>query len=302
MRVFLTGASGYVGSAIVPELIDAGHRVLGLARSDAAAAAIAAAGAEVHRGDLEDLGGLRAAAEACDGVVHTAFVHDFSDIAESGRTDLRAVSALGDALAGSGRPLVVTSGTAALPPGGPGTERDAPDRGGAGAHRIASEDAALALARRGVRASVVRLSPSVHDEDDRHGFVPMLVETARASGVSGYVGDGANRWPAVHRRDAARLYRLALESAPPAAVLHAVGDGGVATRAIAEAIGRGLDVPVASIPADEAGAHFGWLAAFFASDIPASSALTQELLGWEPTHPGLIEDLGEGHYFATPRV
>jgi nucleoside-diphosphate-sugar epimerase len=294
MRVFLTGASGFIGSAIVPELIGAGHQVLGLARSDAAAAAVAAAGAEVHRGALDDLDSLRAGAAASDGVIHTAFIHDFSDMPASARTDLRAIETLGAELAGSDRPLVITSGTAALPAGRVGTESDEPDRTSAGAHRIPSEDAVLALATRGVRSSVVRPAPSVHGEGD-HGFVPILIGIARDKGVSGYVGDGANRWPAVHRLDAARLYRLAVESAPAGSILHAVAEEGVPTRDIAEVIGRHLDLPVAAVEPE----HFGWLGGFFAADIRASSGLTRELLGWQPTHPGLIEDLDQGHYFAS---
>jgi nucleoside-diphosphate-sugar epimerase len=292
MRVLLTGASGFIGSAIVPELLGAGHQVVGLARSDASAAAVAAAGAEVHRGALDDLDSLRAGAAAADGVIHTAFIHDFSDMPASARTDLRAIETLGAALEGSDRPLVITSGVAVLPVGGAGTERDEPDRGSAGAHRIASEDAALALAARGVRSSVVRPAPSVHGEGD-HGFVAALIGIARETGVSGYVGDGANRWPAVHRLDTARLYRLAVESAPAGSVLHAVAEEGVPTREIAEVIGRHLDLPMAAVAPE----HFGWLGGFFAADLRASSALTRELLGWEPAHLGLIEDLEQGHYF-----
>jgi nucleoside-diphosphate-sugar epimerase len=292
MRVLLTGASGFIGSAIVPELLGAGHPVVGLARSDASAAAVAAAGAEVHRGALDDLDSLRAGAAAADGVIHTAFIHDFSDMPASARTDLRAIETLGAALEGSDRPLVITSGVAVLPVGGAGTERDEPDRGSAGAHRIASEDAALALAARGVRSSVVRPAPSVHGEGD-HGFVAALIGIARETGVSGYVGDGANRWPAVHRLDTARLYRLAVESAPAGSVLHAVAEEGVPTREIAEVIGRHLDLPMAAVAPE----HFGWLGGFFAADLRASSALTRELLGWEPAHLGLIEDLEQGHYF-----
>lgn len=295
MRVFVTGASGFIGSAIVPELIGAGHEVVGLARSNASAAALTAAGARVHLGSLDDLDSLRAGAAASDGVIHTAFIHDFSDIAASGRADLRAVETLGAALEGSGRPLVVTSGTAVLTPGRPGTEEDAPDPGSAGVHRIPSERATLALASRGVRSAVVRLPPSVHGEGD-HGFVSMLIGTARTTGVSGFVGDGSNRWPAVHRLDAARLFRLALEGAPAGSVLHGAAEEGVSTREIADAIGRGLGAPVSSVPPD----HFGWLAAFFAADVPASSALTRGRTGWRPTHPGLIDDLGLGHYFREP--
>jgi nucleoside-diphosphate-sugar epimerase len=297
MRVFVTGASGFVGSAVVPELIGAGHEVVGLARSDAAAAALAAAGAEVRRGDLTDLDSLRSGAAGVDGVVHLAFVHDFSNMAESGRTDLHAIEALGTELEGSDRPLVVTSGTGLIAPGRVATERDAADASAPGAHRAPSEALTLALADRGVRSSLVRLAASVHDEGD-HGFVPVLIARAREKGVSGYAGDGANRWPAVHRRDAARLFRLALEHAPAGSVLHGVGDEGIPTRTIAETIARRLDIPAVSIPADDVARHFGWLGAFFAADIPASSALTRELLGWEPTHPGLVEDLDSSDYFS----
>jgi nucleoside-diphosphate-sugar epimerase len=296
MRVFLAGASGYIGSAIVPELIAAGHQVVGLARSDASAAALAAAGAEVHRGALDDLDSLRAGAAASDGVIHTAFIHEFSDIAASGHIDERAVEALGAALEGSDRPLVVTSGTAVLAAGRVGTEGDAPDPDSAGTHRIASEQTALSFAARGVRSSIVRLPPSVHGEGD-HGFVGTLVNIAREKGVSGYVGDGSNRWPATHRLDAARIFRLALETAPAGSVLHGAAEEGVPTREIAEVIGRHLDVAVSSISREDAGAHFGWLAGFFGADVPASSALTRELVGWQPTHAGLIDDLDQDHYF-----
>ncbi|HEX4563363.1 MAG TPA: SDR family oxidoreductase [Solirubrobacteraceae bacterium] len=297
MRVFLTGASGFIGSAIVPELTGAGHEVVGLARSDASAAAIAAAGAEVHRGELEDLDGLRAAAAASDGVIHTAFIHDFSRMQDAGRVDLRAVETFGAALEGSGRPLVIAAGG----PGRAATERDEPVASAAGSHRDPAERRALALAERGVRSSVVRLSPSVHGEGD-HGFVPMLIAIARGEGVSAYIGDGSNRWPAVHRLDAANLFRLALEAAPAGSALHGVADEGVPTRAIAEVIGRHLGVPVVSISREEADGHFGFLGAFFSLDMAASSVITREMLGWKPTRPGLIEDLEAGHYFAVPAV
>jgi nucleoside-diphosphate-sugar epimerase len=295
MQVFVTGATGFIGSAIVPELIGAGHEVVGLARSDRAAAALADAGAHVHRGDLEDPASLRAAAHDSEGVIHTAFRHDFSRMDENGRIDLRAVEALGEALAGSDRPLVIASGTA-LVRGRVATEADSADPRSAGAHRVRSEQAALSLAARAVRSSVVRLSPSVHGEGD-HGFVPFLIDIARREGVSAYIGDGENRWAAVHRLDAARLFRQALESAPGGSVLHGVADEGVPTRDIAEVIGRQLELPVVSIAPEDAAGHFGWLAAFFGADVPASSSLTRERLGWQPVGPGLINDLEQGHYF-----
>jgi nucleoside-diphosphate-sugar epimerase len=291
VRIFVTGATGFIGSAVVTELLQAGHEVIGLARSDHAVAALEAAGATPHRGDLEDLDSLRASAEAADGVIHTAFVHDFSRLADSGRIDLRAVETLGD----SGRPLIITSGTALVTPGRTATENDVSEPEGAGSHRAPSEHAALA--RGGV---VVRFPPTVHGEGD-HGFVPVLIGVAAERGASAYVGDGANRWAAVHRRDAARLFRLAIESAPAGTVLHGVAEEGIQTREIAEVIGRHLDVPAVSISADEAVEHFGWIGRFFGIDVPASSAVTQQLLGWRPTHHGLIEDLDQGHYFqATP--
>jgi nucleoside-diphosphate-sugar epimerase len=246
-------------------------------------------GATPHRGDLEDLDSLRAGAEAADGVIHTAFVHDFSRLADSGRIDLRAVETLAD----SGRPLVITSGTALVTPGRTAPENDISEPEGAGSHRAPSEHAALA--RGGV---VVRFPPTVHGEGD-HGFVPGLIGVARARGVSAYVGDGANRWAAVHRRDAAHLFRLAIESAPAGTVLHGVGEEGIPTREIAEVIGRHLDVPTTSISADEALEHFGWIGRVFGIDVPASSAITQQRLNWTSTHPGLIEDLEAGHYFPT---
>jgi nucleoside-diphosphate-sugar epimerase len=299
MRVFVTGASGFIGSAVVPELIGAGHEVVGLARSDASAAALEAAGAEPHRGSLEDPDSLASAAAAADGVIHCAFIHDFSRLENSGETDRRAIEVLGAALAGSDRPLVITSGTALAANGRLATEKDMGAPGSS--HRVASEYTAMALASRGVRSSILRPPPSVHGEGD-HGFVARLIEIARERGASGYVGDGSGRWAAVHRYDAARLYRLALENAPAGSVLHAVGDEGVPTREIAEVIGRHLDIPVVSIAPEEAGEHFGWLGRFFGMDIPASSALTRELLGWEPRQPGLVEDLEAGHYFGQVRA
>ncbi|MFJ6749506.1 MULTISPECIES: SDR family oxidoreductase [unclassified Streptomyces] len=299
MRVFVTGASGFIGSALVPELLRAGHHVLGLARSDASAEAIAAAGAEVHRGALDDLDSLRAGASAADGVVHLAFIHDFSDFEGAVRADLRAIEAFGAALEGSDRPLVVASGLLGVAPGRVAAERDQHDPDVAGGPREAGAQAVLRLAERGVCASLVRLAPSVHGEGD-HGFVPRLIDVAREKGVSGYVGDGSHRWPAVHRLDAARLFRLALEKAPAGSVLHGAAEEGVPIRTLAEAIGRHLDLPVASVPAEEAGEHFGWLGRFLGVDAPASHALTSELLGWHPTGPGLIDDLDRGHYFGAP--
>jgi len=296
MRVFVTGATGFIGSAIVPELLDAGHQVTGLARSDEAAEALVAAGAEVHRGTLADLDSLRAGAAAADGVIHTAFIHDFSAYADSIEAERHAVEALGTALAGSHRPLIVTSGTGILPPGRLGVERDAPDSGPTGAPRRVSEATALPFAERGVRVSILRLPPTVHGAGDR-GFVPALIGIARDKGVAAYPGDGANRWPAVYREDAARLYRLALESAPAGAVLHAVGEEGVPVREIAGVIGRHLGLPVTSVPREEAGAHFGWLAGFFSADVPASSAWTRAEFGWDPVGATLIEGLDAGHYF-----
>jgi nucleoside-diphosphate-sugar epimerase len=296
MRVFLTGASGFVGSAIVPELIGAGHEVVGLARSDASAAAIAAAGAEVHRGSLDDTDSLRTGAAGADGVIHTAFIHDFSDMPAAGRTDLRAVETLGAALAGSGRPLVVTSGTAMLAPGRLATEEDRANPEGPAAHRTPSDRAALAFADRGVRSSLVRLPPTVHGPGD-HGFVAMVIDAARRTGVSAYVGDGTNRWAAVHRLDAARVFRLALERGAAGSVFHAVGEEGVPLRDVAEVIARHIDVPLRSISVPEATGQFGFLGAILALDTPASSALTRELLGWRPERPGLLDDLEHGDYF-----
>lgn len=296
MRVFLTGATGFVGSAIVPELIAAGHKVTGLARSDAGAKLLAAAGAQVHRGDLEDLDSLRSGAAASDGVIHAGFIHDFTRFKEVCETDRRAIEALAAALAGSGRPLLVSSGTGLVSPGRLATEEMAPDSGPSAIPRIASEEATIAAAARGVRASVVRLSPSVHGDGD-HGFVPNLIRTAREKGVSAYVGDGLNRWTAVHRLDAAHLYRLALEQGSAGARYHGVAEDGIAFRDIAEVIGSRLNLPVVSKSREEAANHFGWFAHFAALDCPASSKLTQERLGWRPTRLSLIEDLERGSYF-----
>ena len=294
MRVFVTGASGWIGSAVVSELIGAGHQVLGLARSERAAVAVAALGAEVHRGSLDDPDGLGDAAARCDGVVHLGYNHDFSHMAEAAQTDLRAIDALGAPLVGSDRPLVVAAGVLGLAIGRVATELDVSDPG---RHpRNAGVQRAMAFAESGVRAAVVRFAPTVHGAGD-HGFVARLVEIARTRGVSGYVGDGSSRWPAVHRLDAGRLVRLAVEGASAGSSVHAVAEEGVPTLAIAQAIGAGLGVPVASIPADAADEHFGWLGRFFGLDSTASSALTREWLGWGPTHPGLLADLGEAHYF-----
>ncbi|MEU8694682.1 SDR family oxidoreductase [Streptomyces sp. NPDC048665] len=288
MRVLVTGATGFIGSAVTAELIGAGHQVLGLARSDASAAALTAAGAEAVRGTIEDLDILRTAAAESDGVVHLAFGHDFAQHEAAARAESDAVEAFGDALAGTDRPLVIASG------GPVGTERDTPPA--SGSPRIAGARAALAQAERGVRSSIVRLAPTVHDADTC-GLVQQLIGTARDKGSSGYLGDGANRWPSVHRLDAARLFRLALENAPAGSVLHGVDEEGVTIRAIAEAIGRHLDVPVKAVAAEDAAAHFGFLARILGNDMPASNALTRELLDWQPVHPGLLSDLDQGHYF-----
>jgi nucleoside-diphosphate-sugar epimerase len=293
MRVFVTGASGFIGSAVVPELIGAGHQVVGLARSDASADALAAAGAAVHWGSLDDIASLRKGAEGSDGVIHLAFIHDFTQYENAVRADQLAIDAIGAVLEGSRRPLVIASGTAGLAPGRVGSERDPLDPNWP---RGAAAEATLALAGRNVRSSVVRLPPTVHGEGD-HGFMATLVDVARTTGVSGYIGEGANRWPAVHQRDAACLFRLALEQAPAGSVWHAVADQGVPIRTIAEAIASHLGVAAASIPADDAGAHFGWLGVFLAIDAPASSEMTRELLDWRPTHAGLVDDLNAGHYF-----
>jgi nucleoside-diphosphate-sugar epimerase len=309
MRVFVTGASGWIGSAVVPELIGAGHQVTGLARSEASAAALTAAGAQVHRGTIDDLDGLRSAAAASDGVIHLAFKHDiafsggFRDAADA---DRRAVETFGEVLAGSDRPFLIASGTLGLSLGRPATERDGHDADEARAAmaegprtRWETSELVLSLASRGVRSSIVRLPPTNHGDGD-NGFMAALVGIARDKGVSGYIGDGTNRWPAVHRLDSAHLFRLALEKAPAGSTLHAVADEGVPIRDIAEVIGRHLNLPVVPVSPEDAGEHFTWLAGFLAIDSPASSTLTRELLGWQPAQPGLIDDLDKGHYFHNP--
>ena len=274
MRVFVTGATGYIGTAVVRELIKAGHQVIGLTRSQEGAARLEAAGATVHRGDIDDLEGLKRGAAAADGVIHLAFNHDFSNFAKSLESDLRAVETMGAALEGSGLPFITT----------------------AHMNGEAADNAVLAFAGRGVRASVASLAPSVHGEGDK-AFVPMLIRIAREKGMSAYVGDGTNRWPAVHRLDAARLYRLAVEKAPAGSRLDGIGDEGIPFREIAGVIARRLNVPLRSIPREEAAAHFGFLGPIASADRPRSSAETRKLLGWQPEHPSLIEDLEEGHYF-----
>lgn len=291
MRIFVTGATGFVGSAVVGELQAAGHTVLGLARNEAGAQALAARGVEVHRGELTDLDSLVAGAKACDGVAHLAFIHDFSRFMENIEIDRRAVEAMLGVLEGSGRPFVLTSGIGMLAPGRLSTEDDeAPNSG-----RGAAEHLVRAAAGRGVRTSIVRLPPITHDVGDG-GFLGRLLQIAGERGVSGYVGDGASRWTAGHRADAAKIYRLALEAGEAGGVYHAVAEEGLATRDIAEAIGRALDMPTASIPAEQAAEHFGFLGGFLALDLPASSALTRARLGWRPTHAGLMQDIAAGVY------
>jgi nucleoside-diphosphate-sugar epimerase len=299
MRIFVTGASGHIGSALVPDLLAAGHTVVGLARSDASAAALTAAGAAVRRGSLDDLDGLREAATEADGVIHLAFKHELTyagQLALAAESDLQVVNAIGAALERSGKSFVITSGTALLAmaaPGRLGVETDVLEHG----PRVDSENTVIAMAARGVRSSVVRLPPTVHSSLDRHGFVPTLIAMARKNGRSVYIGDGANRWPAVHTLDAARLYRLAVESAPAGTRLHGVAEEGVPFRQIAEAIGRGLGLPATSVSPDEAAKYLGFLGTFAQIDNPSSSAATRALLTWEPAHRGLLSDLAGSHYF-----
>ncbi|RAJ29252.1 SDR family oxidoreductase [Pedobacter cryoconitis] len=295
MRVFVTGATGFIGSAIVRDLIGAGHQVLGLARSDSAASLLLTAGAEVHRGDLEDLDSLQRGAALADGVIHTGFIHDFARFKEVSEIDRLAIEAIGAVLAGSDRPFIVTSGTALVSPGSLATEDIIPVPG-VSTHPRMSEQAADAVAAKGVRISVVRLSPSVHGEGD-HGFIPMLINIAREKGVSAYIGNGLNRWSAVHREDAAVLYRLALENTVAGARFHGAAEEGIPFRTIAAVIGQQLNIPVVSQSAEEAAVHFGWFIGFAGLDCPASSKLTRERLNWHPAHTGLIPDMEQSDYF-----
>ena len=294
MRILVTGASGWIGSASATQLIAAGHHVLGLARTDEAASKVAALGAEVVRGSLDDLAGLRAAAAKAEGVVHLGYNHDFSRMAAAANTDRAAIDVFADVLQGTGGPLLIASGTLGLAPGRVGTEADVPD---ASVHpRVANAAYTVGLAERGIRSLVVRFAPTVHGAGGDHGFVAVLARIAREKGVSAFIGEGANRWPAVNRLDAARLVQLAVDKASPGTVMHAAAEEGIATRDIAAALGQFLGVPVESIPADRARAHFDWLGMFFGADAPASSARTREMLGWTPSHATLLEDIAAGHY------
>jgi len=298
MRVFVTGASGHIASAVVPELIAAGHQVTGLARSDAAAAAVAAFGATTYRGDLDDLDGLAKMAADSDGVVHLAFKHDqmrSGDFGGAVAAELAVIQALGDALAGTGKPLVIASGTLAVANlGRPGTEDDKPAPGG----RTDAEVAVVGLAERGIRSSVVRIPPITHSTLDRHGFARVLIDIAKRTGIAGYPGDGTNRWPAGHTLDVGHLFRLALEDAPAGTRWHAAGDEGIPVREIAQSIGDHLGIPTETIPADRLQAHFGFLAMLIGLDNPVTTLATRRILGWEPTHPGLLDDFDNGDYFS----
>jgi nucleoside-diphosphate-sugar epimerase len=294
MRVFVTGATGFIGTAIVQELINAGHEVLGLARSDASAQKLLKAGAEVHRGDLEDLDSLRSGTAQSDGVIHAGFIHDFTRFKEVCEVDKVAIETIGKVLVGSDRPLIVTSGTALVSPGRLATEDIISPFNPAWPR--ASEQAADAIADLGVRAAAIRLSPSVHGNEDRHGFIPILVNIAKEKGVSAYVGEGENRWNAVHRLDAARLYRLALENATPKARYHGAAEEAITVKTIAEYIAKQLNIPVASITPEAAAEHFGWFSHMAAIDCPASSSWTQQHLNWQPTHSTLLADIENGIY------
>jgi nucleoside-diphosphate-sugar epimerase len=297
MRVFVTGASGWIGSAVLDELLAAGHKVTGLARSDASAAALEAKGAEVHRGDLDDLDGIRAGAETAEAVIHLANKHDFSNPAASNAAERAAVQTIGDALVGTDRPFLLASGVAALTEDRPATEADASPFHGPDSPRGGSENLALEFVDRGVHTASLRFAPTVHGAGD-HGFIAVLAAVARQKGVSGYPGNGTNRWAAVHRADAARLVALGLQKAPAGARLHAIAEEGIPTREIAAAIGRAFDLPTASIATGDVQDHFGWIGTFFAMELTATSTLTRELLGWTPTGPTLIEDLDAGAYSA----
>jgi nucleoside-diphosphate-sugar epimerase len=298
MRVFVTGATGMIGTGVVAELLGAGHRVLGLARNEKATAALARLGVEVHPGDLSNPETVAAGARACDGVIHLGFVMDFSDLPGAFATDRRAIEAIGAVLAGSGRPFIATTGTLVLAAGRVGTEEDAADPASIAGFREPAETQALAWADRGVRVAVVRPSPTVHGPRDHHGFIPMMIAAARKTGLAAYVGDGSNRWPAVHHDDCARVYALALARGAERARYHAAGEEGVPMRQIAETIGRRLGVPAVSLSPTEAKAHFGeFVGPLVAADNPVSNALTRQHLGWTPAHPGLIADLEEAHYF-----
>ena len=294
MRILVTGASGWIGSASVSELLSAGHEVLGLARSDAAAATITSLGAEPVAGSLEDLEGLRRITARVEGVVHLGYVQDFSRMEAAAQTDLAAIEIFAAGLAGTGGPLLIASGTLGLATGRLGTELDRPDP--ALHPRLRNATYTLDLATRGIRSMVVRFAPTVHGGGGDHGFVAVLSRIARERGISAYLGDGLNRWSAVHRLDAAKLVQLAVDKAPAGSVWHAVGEEGLATRDIAEALGQYHHVPVASVPMDQARTHFDWIGMFFGMDAPASNAITRDRLGWSPSHPSLMQDITAGHY------